>query len=48
VHASVLLRRGKKIITGGRGRKGPRREREKGVGLGPGVRGDGDIQRVRK
>jgi hypothetical protein len=27
VDASVLLRRGNKIIMGGRGRKGPRRER---------------------
>jgi hypothetical protein len=28
--ASILLRRGNKIITGGRGRKGPGRERRGG------------------
>ena len=47
VDASVLLRRGNKIIKGSRGseelgRKGVGRGAESGMG------GDGDIQRVRK
>ena len=49
--ASVLLRRGKKIIPGGRGREGSGRERgrfSKGR-AGSGVGGDRrELQRVRK
>jgi hypothetical protein len=50
--ALILHRRGNKIITGGRGRKGPGREegrgREKGE-AGSGIRKDRkEIQRVRK
>jgi len=51
VDASVLLRRGNKIIMEGRGRERPGRERGGGGkrGAGSGVGGDrGEIQRVRK
>jgi hypothetical protein len=51
VAASVLLRRGNKIITTGRAREGARRDREgggkRGIGSGMGEDG-GEIQRVRK
>jgi hypothetical protein len=54
VDASILLRRGSKIITGGRRRQGPGREREKkgrekweGAGSGR-ERGRREIQRVGK
>ena len=42
VDASDLLRRGNKIITGGRGRERPGREREEEGkwGIGPGMEGD--------
>jgi hypothetical protein len=52
VDASVLLGRGNKIITGGRGREGPWREKGGGGkegGAGSVVGGDGgEGQRVRK
>jgi hypothetical protein len=52
VDASILHRRGNKIITGCRGREGPRREREQGgkkrrAGSGIGRNGR-EVQRVRK
>ena len=50
--ASVLHRRGNKIITGGRGREGPGRERieyRENGGSGSGIGGDGrEVQRVKK
>jgi hypothetical protein len=51
VDVSVLLRRGYKIIMGGRGREGLGRERERGGDKGGRVRcgrDKGDVQRVRK
>lgn len=48
--ASVLLRRGNKIIKGSRGWEGLGRKRRRGGGKGEesGMEGDRDVQRVRK
>jgi hypothetical protein len=50
VDASVLLRRGNKIIKGSRGWEGLGRKRRRGGGKGEesGMEGDRDVQRVRK
>jgi hypothetical protein len=52
VDASILHRRGNKIITGGRGRERPGRERiecRENGGSGSGIGRDGrDVQRVEK
>jgi hypothetical protein len=47
VNASILHRRGDKIITGGRGREGEMRGGKRGTGSGIG-RDRREVQRVRK
>jgi hypothetical protein len=51
VYASIPLRKGNKIITGGRGREGPEWERGEGqkAGTGSGMgRDSGEVQRTKK